>query len=325
MVKTKRRPEIPPLAKQASHGVGLFFRQLLEAPEFARFALILKQLTGLSMALNTPNVGASRLGISGDIGNPLCAMIRGTAEGARRCEGCDRRHHARAGADGKAKLYKCHAGFLDMAIPIMVQGKHVATISSGQVLPEQPSDAAFRRICRRLDWLKIPPRRLRAAYAKAPWIPRHRLPPVMQLLETFSSQMCGSAWRIRELEASLERPQIRKARALVEERFREPELRLADAAACAGISIAHFSHLFHKETGVPFTSYVQSRRIGEAKRLLAETGKTITEICFECGFNSLTHFNRVFRRGERCSPKQYRLAPPPLATKTSRNPSHPPP
>ena len=290
----------------------MFFRQLLGSPEFTQFALILKRLTGLSMALNTPDVGTTGLGLTGDMGNPLCKMIRDTPEGARRCEGCDRRHQAQAGADGKSKLYTCHAGFLDMAIPIMVQGKHVATISSGQVLSEQPSDAAFHRLCRRLTWLGIPERRLRIAYAQAPWMPRNRLTSVMHLLEIFSRQLCGNAWRIRELEACLERPQIRKARAVVEERFRESDLRLSDAAVAAGISVAHFSHVFHKETGVPFSSYVQSRRIEEAKRLLAETDQTITEICFECGFNSLTHFNRVFRRGEGCSPRQYRMAPAPL-------------
>jgi len=306
MVKTDSVPALSQPISHPSQAVGLFFRQLLGSPEFTGFALILKRLTGLSMALNTPDVGITRLGVSRDKGNPLCNIIRSTQEGMRRCEGCDRRHHARAGADGKSKLYTCHAGFLDMAIPIMVQGKHVATISSGQVLAEQPSGAAFRRMCRRLAWLGIPVLRLRKAYDRAPWMPRDHLASVMHLLETFSSQMCGSAWRIRELEASLERPQIRKARAVVEERFRESDLRLSDAADVAGISVAHFSHVFHKETGVPFTSYVRSRRIEEAKRLLAETDKTITEICFVCGFNSLTHFNRVFRRGEGCSPKQYR-------------------
>ena len=309
MVKIGNAAALSHPIKHSSQEAVLFFRQLVGSPEFSRFAMILKRLTGLSMALNTPDVGTTRIGVSHDKGSPLCKIIRGTVEGARRCEACDQRHHAKAGADGKARLYKCHAGFLDIAIPIMVQGKHVATISSGQVLPEQHSDASFHRMCRRLAWLGIPGRRLRKAYDRAPWMPRDRLKPVMQLLETFSSQMCGSAWRIQELEASLERPQIRKARDLVGERFRESGLRLTDAAAAAGISVAHFSSIFHKEMGVPFTSYVQSRRIEEAKRLLTETDKTITEICFECGFNSLTHFNRVFRCGVGCSPKQYRLVP----------------
>ena len=319
MVKTDSVSALSQAVRYSGKAAGMFFRQLLGSPEFAQFALILKRLTGLSMALNTPDVGTTGLGLTGDMGNPLCKMIRDTPEGARRCEGCDRRHQAQAGADGKSKLYTCHAGFLDMAIPIMVQGKHVATISSGQVLSEQPSDIAFQRLCRRLTWLGIPERHLRIAYAQAPWMPRNRLTSVMHLLEIFSRQLCGNAWRIRELEACLERPQIRKARAVVEERFRESDLRLSDAATAAGISVAHFSHVFHKETGVPFTSYVQSRRIEEAKRLLAETDQTITEICFECGFNSLTHFNRVFRRGEGCSPRQYRMAPAPLRASSLAN------
>jgi len=137
-------PTTAPLDLKASKPVGMFFQKLIRSPEFTEFAVILKQLTGLSMALNTPDVGTIQHGISSDGGNPLCAMIRGTSEGARRCEGCDRRYHALAASKGKAKLYTCHAGFLDMAIPIIVQGQHGATISSGQVLSERPSDEAFK-------------------------------------------------------------------------------------------------------------------------------------------------------------------------------------
>lgn len=292
---------LPPAAAQ-----GQFFRRLAASPEFTEFALILKRLTGLSMALNTPDVGTSHIGVSGDMGNPICQIIRNTPEGLRRCEGCDRRHHALAGRDGKSKLYTCHTGFLDMAIPIMIQGEHVATISSGQVLPEKPSAAACARTLRRLDWLGVPKSRLRAAYQGAPWLSRDRLTEVMNLLELFSRQMISSAWRIRELETSQQRPEIVRAQALVEERFTDPELAIPEVAQMAGLSVAHFSHLFHQKTGVTFTRYVQTRRIEEAKRLLGETDRTITDIAFACGFNSLTHFNRVFRRGTGASPTGYR-------------------
>ncbi len=268
--------------------------------------MILIRLTGLSMALNTPGVETSRIGVEGDKGNPLCRIIRGTKEGLRRCEGCDRRQHALAGAEGRARLYTCHAGFLDMAIPIMIQSRHVATVSSGQVLTERHSDAGLARTLRRLKWLNVPEGRLRTAYRRAPWLPRDRLTHVMRLLELFSRELCDTAWRIRELEAQLERPSICRGRAVIEERFSDPELNLADVAAHAGLSRAHFSHLFHRETGVTFTHHVQSRRVQEARRLLAETSRTITEICFDCGFNSLTHFNRVFRRSAGCSPSNFR-------------------
>lgn len=285
---------------------SLFFRQLLESSEFTEFALILKRLAGLSMALNTPDVGTVRIGVSGDRGNPLCSIIRGTAEGIRRCEACDRRHHAMAGAAGAAHVYACHAGFIDMAIPIMIQGTHVATISSGQVLPEKPSAAAFARLTRRLCWLNAPRKELLIAYKRAPWLPRDRLREVMKLLELFARQICSSAWRIRELEADREHPAIRAARTLIEQRYQDPEFALEEAARAAGLSVAHFSHSFHKKTGVTFTRCVQSRRIEEAKRLLQETDLSITDICYACGFNSLTHFNRVFLRGAGGSPTAHR-------------------
>jgi AraC-like DNA-binding protein len=104
----------------------------------------------------------------------------------------------------------------------------------------------------------------------------------------------------------LERDEIREARAFVEREFRNADVTLAGAAEAAGLSPAHFSHVFHRATGETFTRFVQARRVAEAKRLLETTPKEITTICFECGFNSLTHFNRVFRRFERCSPRQYR-------------------
>ncbi len=304
-MKAKDAATAPP-HRPMEGATSLFFRQLLESSEFTKFALILKRLAGLSMALNTPDVGTVRVGVSGDKGNPLCRMIRRTAEGARRCEECDRRHHAMAGAAGVARVYACHAGFIDMAIPVMIQGVHVATISSGQILPEKPSDAAFARLSRRLRWLKAPRRQLRATYDRAPWMPRNRLNEVMKLLDLFAGQMCNSAWRIRESEASREHPAIRAARTLVEQRYTDPEFTLEETAKAAGLSASHFSHLFHKITGVTFTGYVQSRRIETAKRLLHETDHSITEVCYACGFNSLTHFNRVFRRGTGGSPTTHR-------------------
>ena len=52
--------------------------------------------------------------------------------------------------------------------------------------------------------------------------------------------------------------------------------------------------------------YVQARRIQEAKRLMENPDTSISEICFRCGFNSLTHFYRIFLQSEGCSPSQFR-------------------
>jgi AraC-like DNA-binding protein len=287
----------------------LLFGQLAESPEFREFALILKRLTGLQMALHTADESHYCIGVDGDPGNPLCTLIRSTTEGRRRCQACDLRYSIQAALDGEAHLYMCHAGFYDMVIPIRIHGVHMATLSTGQVLTARPSEARFVRWYRRLSWLDIPEQRLRKAYARVPWMPKSDLTHILSLLKVFAQQLCTSTWRIHQLEANLEHPAVRKTKAFVEERFQDAEPLLSEAAANAGLSTSHLSHLFHMEMGIPFTRYVQARRVQEAKRLLADVDKSITEICFACGFNSLTHFNRVFKRSEGCSPSEYRLHP----------------
>jgi AraC-like DNA-binding protein len=282
------------------------FRHLTESREFAEFSSLLKKLTGLVMALNSPGVGVIFHMFKKGEQNPVCLLLRKDKEGLRRCSNCDRMHHSYAVKSGKTHLYTCHAGFFDIAVPIFVFGRHVATISSGQILPEPHSDPGFKYIRKRLKWWNIPTDKLRSAYNSAPYLPRQQIKYVMQLLELFARQLCESAQKIRDLEAQMERVEIRRAREFVEQQIGNPSLSLHDTAKHAGLSPAHFSHVFHQVTGVNFTRYVQALRIAEAKKLLSETERTITDICFACGFNSLTHFNRVFRCFEHRSPRHYR-------------------
>ena len=286
--------------------INMDFKHLAESCEFAEFSSLLNKLTGLVMALNSPGVDMIIQMFKNREQNPICRMIREDKEGLRRCCDCDRKHHSHAVRSGKAHLYTCHAGLLDIAVPVTVFGRHVATISSGQILPESQSCAGLNSLCKRLRWLNIPDNQLKRAYESAQYLPREKIKHVMRLLELFARQLCESARKIRDLEAQMERVEIRRAREFVEHHFCEPSLRLRDAAKYAGLSHAHFSKVFHQVTGVNFTRFVQERRVAEAKKHLRETERTITDICFVCGFNSLTHFNRVFRSFERCSPRHYR-------------------
>jgi AraC-like DNA-binding protein len=83
-------------------------------------------------------------------------------------------------------------------------------------------------------------------------------------------------------------------------------VRLSEAARVASLSDGAFSRFFHAHTGKTFPDFVNELRIGRACRLLLETDKTITEVAFECGFDSLTNFNRQFRRLKSGSPRDFR-------------------
>ncbi|MGZ5566768.1 MAG: helix-turn-helix domain-containing protein [Limisphaerales bacterium] len=71
-------------------------------------------------------------------------------------------------------------------------------------------------------------------------------------------------------------------------------------------STFHFCKMFKKATGLNFTDYVSRVRVEKAKNLLLNPNLRISEIAYEVGFQSLTHFNRVFKKITGQSPSHYR-------------------
>ena len=68
----------------------------------------------------------------------------------------------------------------------------------------------------------------------------------------------------------------------------------------------HFRKMFSKVTGMPFSRYVSCVRVERAKNLLLNRHNRVSEIAFEIGFQSLTHFNRKFKNLTGQSPTEYR-------------------
>lgn len=73
-----------------------------------------------------------------------------------------------------------------------------------------------------------------------------------------------------------------------------------------GIPVTKIPVLIKNRTGISFKQYINTIRIQEAKRLLGETDEQITQISYAVGYNTVTHFNKVFRQMENISPKEYR-------------------
>ena len=84
------------------------------------------------------------------------------------------------------------------------------------------------------------------------------------------------------------------------------ELRLPELASLAGMSSSAFSRFFKLHTGRNISEYIIDLRLGYAARMLVDTAKSISEIGFDCGFNNLSNFNRIFKRKKGCSPSAFR-------------------
>lgn len=77
-------------------------------------------------------------------------FTRGTQEGYKRCNECDIKWGEIAAQSGKPVIYNCHSGLKDFAVPIVVEGKHIASILGGQILTEKPDEEHFRALARDL-------------------------------------------------------------------------------------------------------------------------------------------------------------------------------
>lgn len=101
------------------------------------------------------------------------------------------------------------------------------------------------------------------------------------------------------------REAMSKTISYINEHFAEP-LSIEEVSRIALLSQSYFSYLFKTLTGKTFVEYLHDLRVKNAMELLKSTNDLILDICYQCGFNSINHFNRTFKNAVGLSPRQYR-------------------
>jgi AraC-like DNA-binding protein len=127
----------------------------------------------------------------------------------------------------------------------------------------------------------------------------------VRLLEIFAKHLSACADQLLLVPQSTEPASVARARRMIEASSHE-ELTLPAVARVVNVSATYFSQIFHKSVGIPFVEYVARVRVEKAKNLLLNPNLRISEIAFEVGFQSISQFNRAFRRITGTTPKQYR-------------------
>lgn len=104
---------------------------------------------------------------------------------------------------------------------------------------------------------------------------------------------------------STENRRIQKVKEYIEANYAKP-LKLADLADQAGMGPVSLSRFFRQKTGRTLSEYIVDIRLGYAARMLVDSSRSISEICYECGFNNLSNFNRTFKAKRNCTPREFR-------------------
>lgn len=88
----------------------------------------------------------------------------------------------------------------------------------------------------------------------------------------------------------------------------EDPITIEEVSRFALLSQSYFSYLFKILTNKTFVEYLHSLRIKKAMELLLTTDRRVVDICYDCGFNNINHFNRTFKTMVGASPTQFRAS-----------------
>jgi len=158
-----------------------------------------------------------------------------------------------------------------------------------------------------VDWgLKVDLHQLEEAYFQTRVLTKGQYDSMVRLLAIFGQHLSMLSNQIAVQQQNAEPLTIRRARDFINSHHTD-DLSLADVAHAVNTSTFYFCKSFKKATGLNFTDYLSRVRIEKAKNLLLNPNARVSEVAYEAGFQSLTHFNRVFRKLTGQSPSDYRL------------------
>jgi AraC-like DNA-binding protein len=237
--------------------------------------------------------------------NPFCALL---SKKSRACAACLQvQERLCAGAAEEPNSVLCPVGLCDTAVPVRMSDRLVGYLQIGQVFRKKPSEAQFKKAVQFCDkWgLDVSRDVLRKSYFSGKVVSQKEHDSAVKLLTIFAQHLAMLSNQVFIQQENAEPPVITKARAYIQEHQTE-EIKLGEVAKAVNMSSYYFCKMFKKVTGINFTDYVARIRIEKSKNLLLNPNLRVSEIAFEVGFQSLTHFNRVFKKILGQSPTEYR-------------------
>ena len=237
--------------------------------------------------------------------NPFCALVSQNSHACAAClqaweQLCEK-------AAQEPKTITCQAGLLDTAVPVRLGNRLIGYLQTGQLFSRRPAPRQFDRAAKLVaGWgVEVDREALRKAYYSTKVVTAKQHESIVKLLVIFAQHLAMLGNQIFIQQKNAEPPIIRRAKEYIYEHHTE-HLSLARAAKAVNMSTFYFCKMFKKVTGINFTDYLSRVRIEKAKNLLLNPNLRVSEIAFEVGFESLTHFNRVFKKLLGQSPTEYR-------------------
>lgn len=236
--------------------------------------------------------------------NPFCALL---AEPPATLSVCLQAHQDMIDHTGiLPHTVTCPFGLTETAVPVRLGADVIGYLRIGQVLRHMPVKSDATKVSREVERHGVRfSGEIRKAWEKNPLISPDKYNAIVRLLTFFAEQLSALTNQIVLEKQNAEPPLVQKAREYIDEHKTEP-LALSAVAKAAGASVFHFCKVFHNATGLKFTDYVARVRLDDARTQLLNPNRRVSEVAYDVGFQSLTQFNRTFKRVFGQSPSEFR-------------------
>ncbi len=277
---------------------------LTNSKVFLDYARAFNDVTGLALTLRT--VESWKLPYHGRRNqNKYCALM---ATRSSACATCLQTQQLLSdSATHEPRTVTCQSGMIESAVPVRLGEKLIGFLQTGQAFRRRPTEPHFERVARHLkEWgLDVEKVELRKAFFKTPVLTQRQHESIVRMLCIFAQHLSMVSNQVLVRQEHPEPEIITRSKDYILEHQSE-DLSLGQVARAVNTSTFYFCKVFKKATGINFTDYVSRVRIEKAKNLALNPNLRISEIAFEVGFQSLTHFNRVFKKITGMSPSRYR-------------------
>ena len=269
-------------------------QRLRESQIFRDYEKAFRDTTGLP--INLRPIEAFDLPHHGDPKEaPFCSLMAQSNQTCAACLQLQKRVEEEARLE--PRTLKCFAGLCDSSVPVRVGENLVAFLQTGQVLLHRPNSREFKKVTREvINWgVQADLKRLEEAYFQTRVLDRKQYDAVLRLLTIFAQHLAALSNELMLSAQQAEPPMVARAKIYIAEHQSE-ELSLRQVAGSVNTSAFYFCKMFKQATGLTFTDYLARVRIEKVKNLLLNPHKRISEAAYETGFQSLSQFNRVFRK-----------------------------
>jgi len=291
-------------AAEADRGQGGVVAILSKSDVYRDFERAFVAGTGLPLRLHAPEMLVLTRP-SRRQENPFCTLMASVPQWAATTYQLQRKLEREARF--APKTLRGFAGLCATSVPVRIGESPISYLHTGQVLLRQPDALEFEAIARTLArWqARVDLKQARELWFRTRVIAPKQYDALIHLIDIFARHLAGCVNGLVLHHKKEMRPEITKACAYIAEHCSD-EISLPEVARVAGMSANYFSQVFVETTGTHFVEYVARTRVENAGHFLENPCLRISEIAFQVGFQSLSQFNRAFRKVAGCTPKEYR-------------------